>query len=222
MKGLLIKDFCIIAKNKKLFGILLMLSIIIFFMQSEGIGYFIISYMTVFGGSLVLATISTDEFDKSTMFLMTMPINRRTYALEKYAFSFACSFACWIVSTALCCIMAGSVAMETIEVALVLLIVLSLFQLIMIPVQLKFGGENGRMVIMGMVVVILAVGFVVKKVMLTVFDSEEAISLWIQGMIKVFEELKPLPIIIGIAAGLGLGFLISAGISIRTMEKREF
>lgn len=75
---------------------------------------------------------------------------------------------------------------------------------------------------MGMVVVILAVGFMIKKVMLTVFNSEEAISLWIQGMIELFEKLKPFPIIIGIVAGLGLCFLISAGISIKTMEKREF
>ena len=84
MKGLLVKDFCIIAKNKKLYAMLIFLGFFMFFMQGEDMGGFIISFVTMISGSLVMNTISTDEFDKSTVFLMTMPIQKRTYALEKY------------------------------------------------------------------------------------------------------------------------------------------
>lgn len=222
MRGLLIKDFCIISKNKKLLGMLLFLALFVFMMPADMAGSFIISYVTILGGTLVLSTISTDEFDKSTMFLMTLPVQRKTYALEKYAFSFICSFTCWGVSTAISCIVADSDIIEVVKIALILLVVLSLFQLIMIPVQIKFGGENGRMVLMGMVVGILVAGFVAKKGLLAVFKSEEALSLWIQGIIRLFDDLNtPLLIVLTIFA-MAVCFVISAGISIRAMEKREF
>ena len=222
MKGLLIKDFCIIAKNKKLFGMLFFLALFVFMMPADMAGSFIISYATILGGTLVLSTISTDEFDKSTMFLMTMPVARKTYALEKYAFSFICSFVCWFVSTAISCIVAGSEAIDVIKIALVLFAVLLLFQFIMIPVQIKFGGENGRMVLMGMVVGILVIGFAAKKILVTVFKSEEALSLWIKGVAKTLDNLNtPLLIMITIFV-MAVCFVISAGISIRAMEKREF
>ena len=222
MKGLLVKDFCIIAKNKKMLGILFFLTVFVFILPNEDMGSFIISYATILGGSLVLSTISTDEFDKSTIFLMTMPISKRTYALEKYAFSFLCSITCWAVSTTICCILAGSGAMDLLKAASAMLAVLSLFQFIMIPVQLKFGGENGRMVLLGMVVMIFAVGFIIKKVMMIIFRSEEAVSLWLQGVIRWLDELKPLPVVMIIIAGLAVCFAVSAGISIRAVEKREF
>lgn len=222
MKGLLVKDFCIISKNKKLLGMLLFLALFVFMMPADTVGSFIISYATILGGTLVLSTISIDEFDKSTMFLMTMPIQRKTYALEKYAFSFICSFVCWSVSTAISCIVAGSDAIDVIKIALVLFVVLTLFQFIMIPVQIKFGGENGRMVLMGMVVGILVIGFVAKQGLLAVFKSEEALSLWIQGIIKLFDELSTFPLIIITIIIMAVCFAISAGISIRAMEKREF
>ena len=60
MKGLLIKDFCIIAKNKKLFGILLFVVVFMFLAQGEGGVSFGIAYITMLFGYLVLTTISTD------------------------------------------------------------------------------------------------------------------------------------------------------------------
>lgn len=114
-------------------------------------------------GSLVLTTISTDEFDKSTTFIMTLPISKKTYAVEKYVFSFGCSIAGWLVSTVACIFMAGSDTTELIKAAILIYTVVSLFQLVMIPVQLKFGGENGRMALMGIIIVVFSVGFAVEK-----------------------------------------------------------
>lgn len=222
MKGLLIKDFCIIAKNKKLFGILLFLVVFLFLMQGEGMESFIISYISMLGGSLVLTTISTDEFDKSTTFLMTMPIKPGTYALEKYVFSFGCSMSCWLVSTVVCCLVVDRGAVDIVKAALVMLFVLSLFQLIMIPIQLKFGGENGRMVLMGVFVFVFALVFAIEKLSKTVFASEDAIGLWLQGMVQLFQTMKLFPIVIALVIGLAICFLISMRISVGVMEKKEY
>ena len=76
MKGLLMKDFCLTFKNRKLIGILLCMIVFVFFLQEDDMEGFIISFVTMLSSTLVLSTISIDEFDKSVMFLMTMPIKR--------------------------------------------------------------------------------------------------------------------------------------------------
>ena len=221
MKGLLIKDFCLTFKNKKLIGILLLMIVFVFVIQEENMSGFIISFVTMLGGTLVLSTISTDEFDKSSMFLMTMPIKRSTYALEKYVFSFGCSLTGWAIATLLCCMMDSGTAVETLKIAIVLLFTVSLFQLLMIPVQLKFGGENGRMVLMGVVVAVFGIVFVVSKAGKMMFGEEE-VQLWYQGMLRFLDALSPVYVMAAVIAGWILCFVISTRISIRAIEKREY
>ncbi len=221
MKGLLIKDFCLTCKNKKLIGILVFMAVFMFAMQGEDMGGFIISFVTMLGGTLVLSTITTDEFDKSSMFLLTMPVKRSTYALEKYVFSFGCSLTCWVASTLICCIMDRSGTVEIVKMAVVLLLILSLFQLIMIPIQLKFGGENGRMVLMGMVVAIFGLGLIISKFGNKVF-GENAVQLWYQGMLRFFDALSPVYVMAAVIVGWILCLIISTRISIRAIEKREY
>lgn len=221
MKGLLIKDFCLTCKNKKLIGILVFMAFFMFSMQGEDMGGFIISFVTMLGGTLVLSTITTDEFDKSSMFLLTMPVKRSTYALEKYVFSFACSLTCWVASTVICCIMDRSGAVETVKMAVVLLLSISLFQLIMIPIQLKFGGENGRMVLMGIVVAIFGLGLIISKFGNMVF-GENTVQLWYQGMLRFMDALSPVMVMIAAMIGWILCFALSVRVSISAIEKREY
>lgn len=221
MKGLLIKDFCLTFKNKKLIGVLLFMIVFVYLMQEEDMGGFIISFVTMVGGMLVLSTISTDEFDKSSMFMMTMPIKRSTYALEKYVFSFGCSLSFWGASTIICCIMDSNSAVENVKIAVVLLLILSLFQLLMIPVQLKYGGENGRMVLMGVVIAVLGIAFAISRLGKMFFGEEEA-QLWYQGMLRFFDALSPVCVMPAVVVGWLLCFVISTRISIRAIEKREY
>lgn len=221
MKGLLIKDFCLTCKNKKLIGILVFMAVFMFAMQGEDMGGFIISFVTMLGGTFVLSTITTDEFDKSSMFLMTMPIKRSTYALEKYVFSFGCSLICWGASTIICCIIDRREAVETVLMAVALLFVISFFQMLMIPVQLKFGGENGRMVLMGMVIAIFGLTIIIRKFGNMVF-GEGAVQLWYQGMLRFFDALSPVYVMAVVIVGWILCLIISTRISIRAIEKREY
>lgn len=221
MKGLLIKDFCLTFKNRKLIGILLFMIIFVFLIQEGNTGEFIISFVTMLGGTLVLSTISTDEFDKSSMFLMTMPIKRSTYALEKYVFSFGCSFIGWVSTTILICIMNPAEALQTLGGAIVVLGVITLFQMLMIPVQLKYGGENGRMVLMGAVIAIMGIAFVSSKLLKVIFNKEE-LQVWFQGVLSFINDMSPVMVIPVVLIGWSLCLVISARISIRTIEKREY
>ncbi|MBQ3163067.1 MAG: ABC-2 transporter permease [Lachnospiraceae bacterium] len=221
MKGLLIKDFCLTFKNRKLIGILLFMIIFVFLIQEGNTGEFIISFVTMLGGTLVLSTISTDEFDKSSMFLMTMPIKRSTYALEKYVFSFGCSFIGWVSTTILICIMNPAEALQTLGGAIVVLGVITLFQMLMIPVQLKYGGENGRMVLMGAVIAIMGIAFVSSKLLKVMFNKEE-LQVWFQGVLSFINDMSPVMVIPVVLIGWSLCLVISARISIRTIEKREY
>ena len=114
-----------------------------------------------------------------------------------------------------------SSAVEIVKIAVVLLIILSLFQLIMIPIQLKFGGENGRMVLMGMVVAIFGLAFIIGGVGRMAF-GEEAMQLWLQGMLRFLDAMSPTFVMIFAVVGWILCFLISTRVSIRAMEKREY
>ncbi|MBQ6786238.1 MAG: ABC-2 transporter permease [Lachnospiraceae bacterium] len=221
MKGLLIKDFCLTCKNKKLIGILVFMAVFMFAMQGEDMGGFIISFVTMLGGTFVLSTITTDEFDKSSMFLMTMPIKRSTYALEKYVFSFGCSLICWVASTIICCIINRREAVETVLMAVALLFVISFFQMLMIPVQLKFGGENGRMVLMGMVIAIFGLTIIIRKFGNMVF-GEGAVQLWYQGILRFIDGLSSGIVMVVAVTGWILCFILSVRVSIRTIEKREY
>lgn len=221
MKGLLIKDYCLTFKNRKLIGVLLFMIVFVFLIQEGNAGEFIISFVTMIGGSLVLSTISTDEFDKSSTFVMTMPIKRSTYVLEKYVFAFGCSFIGWTTATLFTCIMNPEEAVDTLIGAIVVFGMITLFQMLMIPVQLKYGGDNGRMVLMGVIIAIFGITFVASKLLKVMF-SKEVLQMWYQGILLFIHDMSPIMVIPVVLTGWILCLVISTQISIRVMEKREY
>lgn len=86
MTGLLIKDLKLLKVQRNFF---LMFVAIAVWMQTfmDGVS-FIIGYMTFCGSMAVLNTISYDEYDNGNAFLFSLPISRKGYVLEKYAFGF--------------------------------------------------------------------------------------------------------------------------------------
>lgn len=152
MKGLLIKDLRITLQNKRLLTVILLLAVMLTFSKGEEGASFVISFITMICGTLVLNTISVDEFDKSIAFLMTMPIDKSLYAVEKYVFAIGSSLAGCMVSSIFCMLFMKFSNVEIICQAIFIFIILSLFQMILLPIQLKFGSEIGRIVLLGMVV----------------------------------------------------------------------
>ena len=222
MKGLLIKDMRYTLRNKKIIIGCFLVALILVATQVAENASFIIGYMTMVSGMLVLNIISSDEYDKSNAFLMTMPVNCDIYAMEKYLFSIGCSLIGWLIGTIICFILQRNQALETLVQAVVIFLVLSLFQLIMLPIQLKYGGEKGRMVLVGMIAFIMSVIFMFEQITKMIFPSQteaEEVFLrlmnWLSTMNKwVFGLL--------ICFGWLICFSISLTISKKIIKKKEF
>ena len=94
-------------------------------------------------------TISYDEFDHGYLFLFTLPVTRKDYVLEKYVFMLLCGGGFWAVSAA-----AGFVAdyirgdvvslLEWLMPMFLILLEMTIFLAVMLPVSLKYGMEKSR------------------------------------------------------------------------------
>ena len=147
MKGLLVKDFKLILLQKNFF--LLILGIIIgMILFSDNITFplaflcFIISLFTV-------STISYDDFDNGNAFLFTLPITRKTYVVEKYCLGLLFGGGAWMLAIILgimvIVVKGGIAVIDLLMIAWLLLPSIIVIQAIMLPFQLKFGGEKARM-----------------------------------------------------------------------------
>lgn len=160
MLGLLIKDIQLTLLSKKLLGIIGAIGIMMLFIKGESATSFVVSFFSIVCGMLVLTTISHDDFGHGLTYLMALPTDRRTYALEKYAFALLSLLFGWSTSSIVtfAYIMFSKTDLNVKEWWLSsggILLAISLMLIIMLPIQLKFGGDNGRMVTMGFLATII-------------------------------------------------------------------
>ena len=218
MKGLLIKDMKLMLNQKKFFVTIGFIAVMMAGVVKDT--SFIISYMTVLGAMFTISTISYDEFDNGYAFLFTLPITRVGYVLEKYCLGFLLGFSSWLLATFLGLI--ATVVRDTTslteiwQIAAMILPVMIIIQSIMIPFQLKFGGEKGRIAIIGAVGLLVVAGVVIVKGAKLFFN------------VDLIAQLNTLPIV-----SMGMLFLIalviamllfalSVRISISIMKKKQF
>lgn len=219
MKGLLIKDLRFMLQNKKILVSVLFI-IMVFLMMGEERATFLIAYVTMMCGMLVLNTISTDEFDKSITFLMTMPIDRTIYAKEKYVFAFLSSLFGWLITTIPCVVLSWNQAKELLVVAAAIFAVLYFLQMVMLPIQLKFGSDKGRMVLFGIVALVVIFSMAAKKMGDSVY-AEQAKNLLYQ-MINWVSSLNGWVIGAAVALLYVICFAVSFIVSVGIMNRKEF
>ena len=143
------KDICLMLQRKQTMLLLLIIAVMMCLTQSGSFG---IGYTTMLVAIMTVGTTSYDEFDNCYPFLMTLPITRRTYVIEKYLFCGLFSLAGWLMTSVLCVIntiVGPDITIEgtTIIDALGFLPILLLIISIMLPIQLKYGAEKSRIVL---------------------------------------------------------------------------
>lgn len=217
MKGLLTKDFRIFLVQKRFFILLVFIALILNFGTD---GSFAVSYMASMGSIFVLSTISYDEFDNGMPFLMTLPVTRKTYAREKYVFGIVLGFAMWLVGVALSIIsllIGGGVGdiKEAVIAAAVCIPLFIILLSVMIPIQLKFGAEKGRIALIAVFGIVFLICFGIGKfVEVMGIDMSQ-----VAGMLsKVSENV----LVVGVVAATVIILLISYRVSTIIMEKKEF
>ena len=218
MKGLLVKDFRLM-KGQKNFLVLLFIMIAFVFISGMDASFFM-GYLPFLLMIAAMSTITYDEFDNGMAFLMVLPISRKLYVQEKYLFGgvlgftgLASAFVLFLISE----INKGSSMTFTQYVLLFLcfLAFVILFLCLMIPIQLKFGSEKGRIVLFIIFFGIIGMVYLVYKIT----DKIPA------QVIEVFRGIQKLPF--GILAALAVGIyilalFISLKISLGIMEKKEW
>lgn len=179
--------------------------------------YILASVMT----SVAISTISYDSMDNGNSFLFTLPVRRKDYATEKYFF--VCGFGA--VSALIVAIACGILLLVRksemtadafgVETMICLLIVLLLADLL-VPLQIKFGAEKSKIVILA-TVGILVLGF---EIMKNLDQYMQGISSWGRNLWQIISSYK---ILFGIAGILLVALLtfISWTISCRVLEKQE-
>lgn len=220
MKGLLIKDLRFMLQNKKILVSVLFITMVFLMTMGEERATFLIGYITMMCGMLVLNTISTDEFDKSITFLMTMPIDRTIYAKEKYVFAFFGSLFGWIIATIPCIVLRWNQVMEILVSAVAIFAVLYLFQMLMLPVTLKFGSDKGRMVLVVIAASVVVFCMMAEKMGGSVFV--EQVKRVLYQMVNWVRSLNGWVVGVAVCLFYVICFVVSFVVSVRIMEKKEF
>lgn len=217
MKGLLIKDIKLMVKQQKFFSSVAFIAVLLAVVIDNPA--FIISYMTFIGSIFTLSSISYDEFDNGNAFLFSLPITRRMYAAEKYGFGLMIGGGCWVFSTALAAVV-GEVkktasVVDTLVLAGTILPIMLFALAVMLPFQLKYGGEKGRIAAIVMLGGLFAVSIVAARAAKWMDIDLEALLNGLQMMgIGVISAIA-----VAVAA---VALLLSVRASISIMEKKEF
>lgn len=217
MKGLLWKDAALLKSQKRF------MLLVVFMMAAMSLGGvdagFLMSYVPFVFCILVMSSISYDEIDNSLPFLVVLPVSRRDYVKEKYLFGIALGFGGLLLSF-LAVLLYGVFRGQTADImkwVIQMLLTAGFivaFISLMIPIQIKFGSEKGR--------VYLMVAFFAVVGLIYVFSSYEIFPA--QTVLRVFRFFAGLPVgvlgaagVLAAAAVLGGSYRISVGI----MEKKE-
>ncbi|MFR8033565.1 MAG: ABC-2 transporter permease [Lachnospiraceae bacterium] len=221
MKGLLIKDLKLMKNQKNFF--LVILVVIAFLAAGSDDLSFPIGFTAFIGTLFTLSSISYDEFDNGNAFLFSLPITRKQYVLEKYGFGLLLGIGSLL--TAVCLLFAVRLVKGELssvgrlsEIGFTVLAVLALnwgFLALMLPLQLKFGSEKGRVAILGVFGVAAVLGMLASKSaaffrinMAAVWDGLSAMGVGMAGVLLLV---------------LSFGILVfSMAVSMAIVKKKEF
>src|SRR5699024_6252402 len=94
MKGLLIEDFRLMKVQKNISAMIMVIGIgMALFSNNTS---YTIGFVSFIFSLLSVSTISYDELDNGNAFVFSLPISRKTYAVEKYCFGLIRSLGAWL------------------------------------------------------------------------------------------------------------------------------
>lgn len=217
MKGLLIKDFKLMKGQKTFFILIVAISAgIAAFSDNPS---FIINFLPFVLSLFTLSTISYDEFDNGNAFLFTLPVSRAGYTVEKYCLSGLLGGGAWVLATLFAMIFGilkeTAAISEIAMTAVMILPVLIVIQAVMIPFQLKFGGEKGRIALIGALGLLFLTGIIVVK-------AAQIFGIDIANIARHLPTVSMGILVTALMTAAVVLLLISAKISISVMKNKEF
>ena len=217
MKGLLIKDFKLIKMHRNYFAMIIAIAFVISLLTEDTT--FMLGFISFITSMFTISTISYDEFDNGNAFLFTLPIDRKKYAAEKYVFGMllgGCSLFLAIILAIILNLIEKSDTISNILISGGMLLPFILLLLsILIPFQLKFGSEKGRIVISAVFSIVFLISFVLGKSigMLGINIAEVINRISLLGAGGLFILIFVISMIV---------VLFSMKVSISVINKKEF
>ena len=217
MKGSLIKDFKLMKMQKNFFIMIVVISFVVSLLTEDVT--FMLGFISFITSLFTISTISYDEFDNGNAFLFTLPIDRKKYAAEKYVFGMllgVCSlFLAIILAVILNLIEKSDTTSDILISAVMLLPFVFLLVSIMIPFQLKFGSEKGRIAISAALGIVFLISFILGELaaILGINIAEVINRISLLGAGGLFIVIFVISMIV---------VLFSMKISISIMNKKEF
>ena len=222
MKGLLIKDFRLLKNQKNFFILVFVMAVFLTITGGDesSPATFVLPYVGFVCSFFVLSTISYDEYDNGNAFLFTQPFDRKIYALEKYIFGIVTGGAGLLLILAFILIYTDGMAEaeqtgETLFTAGVSAALLFFFLAVMIPFQLKFGPEKGRIAMF--IVLLGTMAHVFGIVKLAGLDDSA-----LREAARVMGRMGLSGVAAVCIAAAAAVMVISMFISTRILEKKEF
>ena len=223
MKTLLVKDYRILMTQKKSLLILLIVGVVMMISNLEI--DFLTGYMMMMAMVLSLGTVNYDELDNGMAFIMTLPANRKTYAVEKYVLTLINIVACAVMMLVIYFITKGFINWQfgtgdMVSVTAGWICGIMIAASVMIPLYLKFGAEKRRVVMMLLwgVVAVIAIG---GQKLAEVMAGTEAMNA-INGFFTKISTLPVGVVVLAVIAVVAMAVILSLGISVGIMKKKEF
>lgn len=194
MTTLLEKDIRLLLIRKSTLVLFLIIGVIFTWEFSSS---FSGAYLTMLGTMLALSTLSYDESDNCMEFLLTLPCTRKQYVMEKYLFVYGFAFVSGVIALVII-LVSGLLKGAPLNANMLLEVIASEFPIIavtgglMIPLQMKFGPEKSRLVLIALFGFVFVVAFMISKMpkadsmsksIADVVNSVNAITLMIIGCI---------------------------------------
>lgn len=218
MKGLLIKDFRFLVRQKS--SLLVFIGIGLYFLITGVDVSFALMFTVMMASIFATSSISYDSFDNGMAFLMTLPIQKKTYVISKYIFSTLVVLAMGGFIILLAAI-GANMGLEHLNLADLkgMIVVAAVFATVMLslmtPIYIIFGGENARVAILAVYGILAVLALAIKAL---VGDVEAA-------AVELFARLSSLSNWQLACLGSGVMLvlvLISMAISLIGLEKKEY
>ncbi len=177
MKGLIIKDLCVIKNQMK--TLLLVLAFFVIFSIINEDATFILFLVPFYMIMILITTFNYDEFNKWDSYCNSLPLSRKEIVKSKYILFNATSLIVLIVGILSSLIIPNFIENTTFEslfasiigVAFGICLVISL----LIPFYYKFGSSKGRiMLFLCIVILALLIGMITS---LDIFNNKELMNL---------------------------------------------
>lgn len=218
MRGLFIKDLKFL-KNQKIFLLVLFAFCTYFLVTGENTS-FVLGYASAMLATLAISSVNYDEQDNGMSYLLTFPISRKMYVLEKYLYGGLMAVVTVLVEGVLILglVVAKSMSYSWGEIAIQLsfaFLVPAVMMAVMLPVMIKFGTEKSRVAMLAVIGMILLACYIVKQ-------AAGALGIDIWGKVEQFMEadtIRAVAVFVLFAVGVIVAsYIISIGI----MKRKQF